>query len=65
MLCESAAEAVAGIEDGSTVLIGGFGMAGMPVREARCSDSRIHRGNPTSAWSAAVASGGGVASGGR
>lgn len=27
----SAAEAVAGIEDGSTVLIGGFGMAGMPV----------------------------------
>jgi 3-oxoadipate CoA-transferase alpha subunit len=28
----SAAEAVAGIKDGSTVLIGGFGMAGMPVR---------------------------------
>ncbi|WP_433305572.1 3-oxoacid CoA-transferase subunit A [Actinoplanes sp. CA-030573] len=27
----SAAEAVAGIEDGSTVLIGGFGLAGMPV----------------------------------
>ena len=27
----SAAEAVAGIEDGSTVLVGGFGMAGMPV----------------------------------
>jgi 3-oxoadipate CoA-transferase alpha subunit len=27
----TAAEAVAGIEDGSTVLIGGFGMAGMPV----------------------------------
>jgi 3-oxoadipate CoA-transferase alpha subunit len=25
------AEAVAGIEDGSTVLVGGFGMAGMPV----------------------------------
>jgi 3-oxoadipate CoA-transferase, alpha subunit len=25
-------EAVAGIEDGSTVLIGGFGMAGMPVQ---------------------------------
>ena len=24
-------EAVAGIEDGSTVLVGGFGMAGMPV----------------------------------
>lgn len=30
-ICASAAEAVAGIEDGSTVLIGGFGMAGMPV----------------------------------
>jgi len=30
-ICGSAAEAVAGIEDGSTVLIGGFGMAGMPV----------------------------------
>jgi 3-oxoadipate CoA-transferase alpha subunit len=30
-ICDTAAEAVAGIEDGSTVLIGGFGMAGMPV----------------------------------
>ncbi|MQY21640.1 3-oxoacid CoA-transferase subunit A [Nocardia macrotermitis] len=30
-ICENTAEAVAGIEDGSTVLIGGFGMAGMPV----------------------------------
>ncbi|SDG04107.1 3-oxoadipate CoA-transferase, alpha subunit [Lentzea fradiae] len=30
-VCESTDEAVAGIEDGSTVLIGGFGMAGMPV----------------------------------
>jgi 3-oxoadipate CoA-transferase alpha subunit len=30
-LCETVAEAVAGIEDGATVLIGGFGMAGMPV----------------------------------
>jgi 3-oxoadipate CoA-transferase, alpha subunit len=29
---ETAAEAVAGIADGSTVLVGGFGMAGMPVR---------------------------------
>jgi len=29
--CASPDEAVAGIEDGSTVLIGGFGMAGMPV----------------------------------
>ncbi|MEU9577241.1 3-oxoacid CoA-transferase subunit A [Streptomyces chilikensis] len=28
---EHADEAVAGIEDGSTVLVGGFGMAGMPV----------------------------------
>lgn len=27
----TAAEAVAGVEDGSTVLVGGFGMAGMPV----------------------------------
>lgn len=30
-LCADADEAVAGIEDGSTVLVGGFGMAGMPV----------------------------------
>lgn len=30
-VCDSAAEAVVGIEDGSTVLVGGFGMAGMPV----------------------------------
>ena len=29
-ICDSAAEAVAGIEDGSTVLVGGFGLAGMP-----------------------------------
>ena len=28
---ESAAAAVAGIEDGATVMIGGFGMAGMPA----------------------------------
>ncbi|NQE66765.1 putative succinyl-CoA:3-ketoacid coenzyme A transferase subunit A [Nocardia gamkensis] len=31
-ICETTAEAVAGIADGSTVLIGGFGMAGMPVQ---------------------------------
>ncbi|GAB3195926.1 3-oxoacid CoA-transferase subunit A [Nocardioides hungaricus] len=31
-VCESAAEAVAGIADGSTVLVGGFGLAGMPVQ---------------------------------
>jgi 3-oxoadipate CoA-transferase alpha subunit len=31
-ICDTAAEAVAGIQDGSTVLIGGFGLAGMPVR---------------------------------
>ena len=31
IVCETAAEAVAGVEDGATVLIGGFGMAGMPV----------------------------------
>lgn len=30
-ICESTAEAVAGIADGATVLVGGFGMAGMPV----------------------------------
>jgi 3-oxoadipate CoA-transferase, alpha subunit len=30
-VCQSTDDAVAGIEDGSTVLIGGFGMAGMPV----------------------------------
>lgn len=30
-LCAHPDEAVAGIEDGSTVLVGGFGMAGMPV----------------------------------
>jgi 3-oxoadipate CoA-transferase alpha subunit len=31
-ICDTAAEAVAGIEDGATILVGGFGMAGMPVR---------------------------------
>lgn len=31
-ICDTAAEAVAGIEDGSVVLVGGFGMAGMPVQ---------------------------------
>ncbi|MFI7497994.1 3-oxoacid CoA-transferase subunit A [Streptomyces sp. NPDC049687] len=30
-VCVEPDEAVAGIEDGSTVLVGGFGMAGMPV----------------------------------
>jgi 3-oxoadipate CoA-transferase alpha subunit len=30
--CDTAAEAVDGIADGSTVLIGGFGLAGMPVQ---------------------------------
>ncbi|WP_123023988.1 3-oxoacid CoA-transferase subunit A [Mycolicibacterium stellerae] len=30
-ICESAAAAVAGIGDGATVLVGGFGMAGMPI----------------------------------
>ena len=30
-VCATADEAVAGVEDGATVLIGGFGMAGMPV----------------------------------
>src|SRR5690349_3495027 len=31
-ICDSAAAAVDGIEDGSTVLVGGFGLAGMPVQ---------------------------------
>src|SRR4051794_15371627 len=31
VICSDAAEAVAGIEDGSTILVGGFGMAGMPT----------------------------------
>jgi 3-oxoadipate CoA-transferase alpha subunit len=31
-ICADVDEAVAGVEDGSTVLVGGFGMAGMPVR---------------------------------
>ncbi|GAA2532893.1 3-oxoacid CoA-transferase subunit A [Winogradskya humida] len=30
-ICESTDEAVAGVADGSTVLVGGFGMAGMPT----------------------------------
>ena len=30
-ICADPDEAVAGVEDGSTVLVGGFGMAGMPV----------------------------------
>jgi len=32
LICNNTAEAVAGIDDGSTVLISGFGMAGMPVQ---------------------------------
>src|SRR6476646_7122350 len=31
-ICDDAAEAVAGIDDGATILVGGFGMAGMPTR---------------------------------
>src|SRR4051794_41924446 len=31
-ICDDAADAVAGIDDGATVLVGGFGMAGMPTR---------------------------------
>jgi 3-oxoadipate CoA-transferase alpha subunit len=30
-ICATAEEAVAGIPDGATVLVGGFGMAGMPT----------------------------------
>lgn len=32
VICADLAEAVAGIRDGATVLIGGFGLAGMPVQ---------------------------------
>ena len=31
IVCPDADEALAGVQDGATVLIGGFGMAGMPV----------------------------------
>ena len=31
LVADTALEAVAGIEDGASILIGGFGMAGMPV----------------------------------
>ncbi len=31
MICQSAAEALAGVTDGATILVGGFGMAGMPT----------------------------------
>jgi 3-oxoadipate CoA-transferase, alpha subunit len=31
-ICETTAQAVAGVQDGSTVLVSGFGMAGMPVQ---------------------------------
>ncbi|WP_067499099.1 3-oxoacid CoA-transferase subunit A [Actinoplanes sp. TFC3] len=31
-ICDTAAQAVAGVSDGSTVLVGGFGLAGMPVQ---------------------------------
>ena len=41
LICESADEAVADVADGSTVLIGGFGMAGMPVD---LIDALIRRG---------------------
>ena len=30
-ICDTAAEAVDGIPNGATVLVGGFGMAGMPT----------------------------------
>jgi 3-oxoadipate CoA-transferase, alpha subunit len=31
LICDAVQEAVAGIDDGSTILVGGFGMAGMPT----------------------------------
>ena len=42
-ICDSALEAVAGIEDGATVLIGGFGTAGQPVE---LIDALIEGGRP-------------------
>lgn len=41
LVCQDAEEAVAGIADGSTVLVGGFGMAGMPTA---LIDALIHQG---------------------
>ena len=41
MICDSAAEAVAGIEDGATLLVSGFGVAGMP---AQLIDALIEQG---------------------
>ncbi len=31
VICDSRGDAVAGIDDGATILVGGFGMAGMPT----------------------------------
>ena len=31
VICDAVADAVAGIPDGATILVGGFGMAGMPI----------------------------------
>ena len=31
-ICQTAEEAVAGVQDGATILVSGFGMAGMPVQ---------------------------------
>jgi 3-oxoadipate CoA-transferase, alpha subunit len=31
VVCNTAADAVTGIQDGATILVGGFGMAGMPI----------------------------------
>jgi 3-oxoadipate CoA-transferase, alpha subunit len=39
-ICTSAADAVADVEDGSTLLVSGFGMAGMP---ALLASGRVHR----------------------
>ena len=41
VICSAAAEAVAGIRDGATILVGGFGMAGMPIT---LIDALIHQG---------------------
>ena len=40
-ICDSALEAVAGIADGATVMVGGFGSAGQPVT---LIDALIERG---------------------
>ena len=46
-ILEYASEAVAGIPDGATVMIGGFGTAGQPVE---LIDALLASGSTTSPW---------------